>query len=381
MISRDEKIARLQLIRAENLGVSKYWELLERFQTARLAVKAISHKYKLPSKDAVEDEVFATSSLNAYFVFYEDELYPPLLRQISAPPPVLIFRGNATKVKYMMSHKILMTVVGARNCSISAAQFASKLVEQMVEQDFVIVSGMAAGIDTVAHRASLSHCPIAVLAGGIEHIYPYENKALYYKIIENGGLYTQMPYKCTVTSSHFPRRNRIMAGMSNATLLIEAAHKSGSLITAKYAMEYSRDVCVVPSNPLDGRGDGGNDLLKQGAILVDSVSDITNHLKSNVLRTQSMAKNDTEQHATSFEQTELPLEKAQTIRSRATLSLQEIENSIGADGANLETLISELHISPKSLLISLLKLEIAGRIQRTYSQKVYVVQKSIECAR
>lgn len=372
MIDRHEKIARLRLIRAEKLGVSKYWELMERFKSARLAVNAVVGQYNLPSSSEIEDEVFATSSLNAYFVFFEDELYPPLLREVASPPPVLVFRGNASKVKNAISTKLMLTVVGARNCSISASQFAAKLVEQMVEQDIVVVSGMAAGIDTVAHRSSLSHCPIAVLAGGIEHVYPYENKALYYKIIENGGLYTQMPYKSTVTSSNFPRRNRIMAGMSHATLLIEAAHKSGSLITAKYAMEYSRDVCVVPSNPLDGRGDGGNDLLKQGALLVDSVDDIINNLAQSALgfyHTKQLSE-------APVKETEQPVARPEQSVKRSTVSLKEIEDYIGADGTNLETLLSELHVSPQNLLISLLKLELAGRIKRAYSQRVYVVQKN-----
>lgn len=284
LIEPAERGAWLRLIRTKRIGPSSFWSLMERFGNAvdalealpELSIRGGAKNPLVPfSSDLAEQEYRKLRALGGSLITTADTVYPPLLRQINDPPPVLSILGNTENLP-----RPAIAMVGARNASTNGARFASKLAEGLAAESFSIVSGLARGIDAAVHASTIKTGTVAVVAGGVDVVYPREHNDLYRAIVEHSVVIAEMPFGMQPTARHFPHRNRIIAGMSAATVVVEAAHRSGSLITARYAADFSREVCAVPGNPLDPRAEGTNQLLKDGATLVCSAQDILESLPS-----------------------------------------------------------------------------------------------------
>lgn len=318
--------------------------------------KSSGKALNLCSEEKIQKEINSMKSLGARFVFLEDELYPPLLRNIPDPPPILSFLGNKETVLSFYKKNII-SVVGSRNSSIHANKFCTKLCDDLGKQDVVIVSGLARGVDTCAHFGSLEYGTIAVLASGIDVVYPPENHKLYNEIAQKGCLFAEMPFGTAPQSQFFPRRNRIIAGISIGTVVIEAAEQSGSLITAKIALEYDREVFAVPGSPLDPRSIGCNSLIKDGAVLVRNSQDVLDCIEDKKILYQSLFE-EPKQFIARI--SDFDLEKT---RKRILTSLNSVPITI-------DELISSIKVSPQEVLTALLELELAGKIIRLHGQRI-----------
>ncbi len=358
MLSKEEKLAWLRLSRCEFVGTCKFWDLISAYGSATNALQSLEKfkrgPIKLWDENSLQQEIEGMKKIGARFVFAEDELYPPLLRTIPDAPPVLAFLGNKEKVLSLYKDRIV-AIVGARNASVSALKFAEILAQQLGEKGVTIVSGLARGIDAVAHNASLKYGTIAVTACGINIPYPAENEKLYRAISEEGGIFAEMSFNTKPHPQLFPRRNRIIAGISAGTVVVEAAEQSGSLITARMALEYGRDVFAVPGSPLDARSIGSNRLLKEGAILVQSAQDVLDHLESRVCIQQS------------FEESDIPA----AISCESMKNVQKkVLKYLSVTPVTIDELISFAKVSPREVLAALLELELTNKIVRLHGQRV-----------
>lgn len=379
-LTKEEKIARLRILRSNAVGATTFWNMIQLYGSAVESLRNIpelskisAKKVYLKSEKEVLAELMKLKEMGARMVFLEDELYPPLLRNIPDPPPVLTFFGNHERIRQFY-RKHMLAVVGSRNSSIHANKFCSKLVEDLGKKDGVIVSGLARGIDTSAHEGSLESGTVAVLAGGIDVIYPKENAKLYEKIAAKGGIFTETPYGVSPQAQLFPRRNRIIAGMSYGTVVVEAAANSGSLITAKFALEYNREVFAVPGFPLDPRSFGSNSLIKQRAILIQNAQDIIDEIdkhqlisQQNLFEERGFYETDSSNNYKSLEK-QAPSSKTDAVDT--TKIKKNILSLLSLTPITIEELISSIKIPPREVLMALLDLELTGKIIRIHGQKV-----------
>lgn len=279
--AEQDLLDRLRLIRSANIGPVTYFQLLARFGNAAAALAAIPQLAarsggKAPRIADLKDvaaEIDAVQRLGARYLFLGQGLYPPLLAEIDSAPPALIVRGDLS-----LFERPAIAIVGARNASAAACRFARDLARGLVEEGVLVVSGLARGIDSAAHQGALG-CALSggtagVIASGIDITYPPENKELQEKVATQGLLIAEQPPGREPLARHFPYRNRIIAGMALGTVVVEAAPKSGSLITARLAGEAGREVMAVPGSPLDPRAQGCNSLIRDGATLIQSVADV-----------------------------------------------------------------------------------------------------------
>jgi len=271
-----ELAAYLRLMRSDGIGPASFKRLISRYGTAtevaaalESAAKKGTAKTKLINKGAIEKELETSAALGVSYLFIGFEGYPLALAETSGAPIVLTVKGDLS----CLTERVI-GVVGARNCSAGGIKLTRAICSDLADNGFTVVSGMARGIDTAAHKASLHKGTVACLAGGVDVIYPSENAALYNQITETGLVISEMPPGTKPQARHFPRRNRIISGLSQGLLIVEAARKSGSLITANFAAEQNRDVFAVPGSPLDPRAQGCNQLIQDGAVLVQSAEDI-----------------------------------------------------------------------------------------------------------
>jgi DNA processing protein len=274
-----QRIAWLRLIRSDNVGPSTFRDLINHFGSAEAALAALpelsrrggaARTIRIASAEDAERELDAAARLGARLIGIGEAEYPPALRQIDGAPPLLAMKGNLPA-----SAKPSVGIVGSRNASISGAKFAALIARDCGRAGYTVTSGLARGIDTAAHRASLETGTIAVLAGGLDQPYPPENLGLLKDITTDGGLaVSEMPIGWEPRARDFPRRNRLIAGISLGVVVIEAADRSGSLITARMAGDFGRLVFAVPGSPLDPRCHGTNGLLKQGAIVTTGPADV-----------------------------------------------------------------------------------------------------------
>ena len=282
--SQEQKLAWLRLYRSENVGPVTFRDLISHFGTAEAALDALPELAKrggAPSRiricaksDAVR-EMETLDQIGGEFICMGEQSYPSLLRQLEQSPPIVAVRGN----KKIFANPAL-AIVGSRNASISGLKLAERFAREVANSGFTVVSGLARGIDTAAHKATLEPGTIAVMAGGMDCIFPHENKPLAEEIVNAGGaLVTEMPIAWKPRAQDFPRRNRIISGIAQATLVVEAAQRSGSLITARLANEAGRIVLAVPGSPLDPRSAGTNNLIREGATLITSIDDIVEALR------------------------------------------------------------------------------------------------------
>ncbi|GJE54743.1 MULTISPECIES: DNA-processing protein DprA [Methylobacterium] len=267
----------LRLIRTDGVGPRTFRGLINRFGGASGALDALPEitrragkPVKPPSRAEIEKEIAAAGRLGVRFLATGEDAFPRSLQATDAAPPLIAVRGNVDALA-----KPALAIVGSRNASAAGMTFTERLARGLGEAGLVIVSGLARGIDAAAHKASLPTGTVAVLAGGHDRIYPANHAALVEKILDGGGaLVAEMPMGWEPRGRDFPRRNRIISGLGLGTLVVEAARRSGSLITARYALEQGREVFAVPGSPLDPRAEGTNDLIRQGATLVGEVDHI-----------------------------------------------------------------------------------------------------------
>jgi DNA processing protein len=281
-VDREDRIARLRLMRTPTVGPVTYAQLLARFGTPAAALEAIPDLARrgggkpptVPPKGVVDREVEAVEKVGARYLFLGLPGYPAMLATIPTAPPALIVRGRRA-----LLDRPVVGMVGARNASASAGRFARGMAAELGERGVTVASGLARGIDTAAHQGSMEAGTVAVIAGGIDVAYPPENAELQERIANEGLLIAEQPPGIEPRARHFPYRNRIIAGLSQAVLVVEAAPKSGSLITARYGGEYGREVLAVPGSPLDPRAQGCNLLIREGATLVQTVDDVMEALR------------------------------------------------------------------------------------------------------
>ena len=259
----------LRLIRSESIGPRTFRSLMNRFGGAGSAIEALpelarqaGRTLRLCNQSEAEREIVALERLGGRFLALGEADYPRPLQAIDSAPPLIAVIGQGSALA-----KPSVALVGSRNASAAGLKFAGRLARDLGEAGFAITSGLARGIDTAAHQASLETGTIAVLAGGLDEIYPPQNLPLFEKLLERGAAVSEMPLGWAPRGRDFPRRNRIVSGLSLGTVVVEAARKSGSLITARFANEQGRLVFAVPGSPLDPRAEGGNHLIREGATL------------------------------------------------------------------------------------------------------------------
>lgn len=355
----------LRLIRTPSIGPIAYRALLDKYGSATEALRALPHLKRAVGKppvlpidpDAVMQEISLIEQTGVRLVGHWEADYPPLLTQIADAPPLLITRGNLTLID-----RPTLAIVGARNASAMGKRFAREIAWDLAQAGLVIVSGLARGIDTAAHGGALQTGTVAVVGGGVDVIYPEENRALQEEIAQNGLLVSEMPLGTVPQARHFPRRNRIISGLSLGTLVIEAALKSGSLITARFAADQGRDVFAVPGSPLDPRCRGPNDLLRNGATLVENADDVLTTL--NLLESQFPRLS----RAFSRQNTPKPLVQTQAVDPDDVKAI--LLSLLSQSQVTVDELIRECHFSGSVVASALVDLELDGRIDRHPGNRV-----------
>jgi DNA processing protein len=277
-----DAVDRLRLIRTDSIGPVTYRQLLGRFGSAGAALVALpdlarrgGRALSIASVSAAEAELEALEKAGAVPLFIGNPAYPHLLAALESAPPVLAARGDLALLE-----RPAVAIVGARNASAAGVRFARQLAADLADAELVVVSGLARGIDAAAHQGAMAGGTIAVVAGGVDVVYPPENAALMAEIAEKGLILAEQPPGVEPQARHFPRRNRIIAGLAAGTLVVEGAPKSGSLITARLAAEAGREVMAIPGSPLDPRAQGCNILIREGATLVQSAADVLEALSA-----------------------------------------------------------------------------------------------------
>ena len=351
-LQQDEAFARIRLLRSPNIGPVSYGQLLRRFGSATAALEALpdlaargSAPYRAAPEDRITAEVAAVRRAGARYLFHDSPEYPALLRTSEGAPPILTVRGDLA-----LAAQPCVAVVGARNASAAAVKIARDFSVALAEAGFTVVSGLARGIDGAAHRGALSTGgTIGVIASGIDIAYPPEHADLQEEVAGKGLLLAEQPPGTEPLARHFPSRNRIIAGLAAGTLVVEAAPKSGSLITARLAGEMGREVMAVPGSPLDARSQGCNQLIRDGAVLVQSADDVIELLSGFAGNPRSTFRETAPAAWSAVDEADEPADIAGLL-TLAPVAVDELIRQSGAGTAAVQ--------------LALLELEIAGRLVR-----------------
>jgi DNA processing protein len=355
----------LRLIRSENIGPVTFSDLLTHCGSAQNALDMLPdlsrrggrRSYRVCPLEAAEAELAAHLRIGARLIAMGEADYPPHLQHIDGPPPLLSVLGGGRA----LARDRMMAIVGARNASLSGRKLAGSFARDLAASGFAIASGLARGIDAAAHEAALIGGTVAVFAGGIDVLYPPEHDRLLRAILDQGGAaISEMPFGLKPRGRDFPRRNRLISGVSLGVVVIEAAKASGSLHTARYALEQNRDIFAVPGSPLDPRSEGANGLIRQGAALVTSAEDVLEGLAGRL-------------------QPVLPLDRPLREPDRAPIShgpdpddklRDRVLSALGPTPVDLDELIRFADGDARSVHILLLELELAGRLERHRGNKI-----------
>lgn len=362
----------IQLINTDGIGPVTFYKLMEKYGSVNEAVKNLPPKFSLFPINKAKQEVELAKAKNVRIITYKDKEYPENLKELADAPPVLYTKGNVE----LLNHSLAISIVGARNASINGRKTISKIAYDLTNSDILIISGMARGIDTSAHKGAM-HAKeqrgptIAVLGTGVDVVYPSENKAIYEQIAEQGLIISEFPLGTEPQVANFPRRNRIVSALSIGTLVGEASINSGSLITARFALEQNKDVFAIPGNPNDSRSSGPNKLIKDGAILVEDVDDIINTIS--ITNKKQIKPLKTHRQENLFVNSLDKYEKNVNIReiedSEKSKSNSIIEH-ITVDGIDKDELIRLLDLDPATVAMELLDLELSGKIEKRVGNKV-----------
>jgi DNA processing protein len=358
-LSQEEAFARIRLLRSPNIGPVSYRQLLTRFGNAGSALAALPDLAARggggfrPADDArITREVQAVRAAGGRYLFHDAADYPPLLAELDSAPPILTCRGDPA-----LAVRPCVAIVGARNASAAAVKLARQFAGELADAGFVVVSGLARGIDGAAHQASLDGGTIGVIASGIDIAYPPEHADLQEAIAERGLLLAEQPAGTEPLARHFPSRNRIIAGLASGTLVVEAAPRSGSLITARLAGESGREVMAVPGSPLDSRSQGCNQLIREGAVLVQSAADVIELLSGFDGAPRSRVRESAWAEASEPDPAELPADVTGLLTT-APVAVDELIRQSGE--------------SASAVQLALLELELAGRLVRHAGGRVSV---------
>ncbi|HXZ01347.1 MAG TPA: DNA-processing protein DprA [Stellaceae bacterium] len=361
-----EKLDWLRLIRSENVGPITFYQLLARFGSAAAALEALPELARnagrrrplgLCGKPAAERELAALEQAGARLVARGEPDYPALLAAVEDAPPLLSVRGDPA-----LLHRPAIAVVGARNASANGRRFARDLALQLGAQGLVVVSGLARGIDAAAHQGALPTGTAAVLAGGIDSVYPEENRELQAAIAERGLLLAEMPVGTEPQARHFPQRNRIISGTALGVLVVEAALRSGSLITARFALEQGREVFAVPGSPLDPRCRGANDLIRHGAVLTETAEDVLAAVGAHLAPT-----------APARPVPPAEAEAAPPAPAELAVALDRVLEHLSPAPVPVDELIRQCRLPAAVVSAVLLDLELAGRLERQAGHQVALV--------
>lgn len=360
MSAPSDLVDRLRLIRTPGIGPVAFRQLLLRFGSAEAALQAIPDLArrgggKTPTvfaRDKAEREIEAVEKIGARYLALGQGLYPRALAELEDAPPLVTARGNVA-----LLDRPMVAIVGARNASAAACRFARGLAHDLGQEGVTVVSGLARGIDSAAHDGSLESGTIAVIAGGVDIVYPPENEARQKNIAERGLLIAEMPPGTEPRARHFPYRNRIIAGLAAGTVVIEAAPQSGSLITARLAAEAGREVMAVPGSPLDPRAQGCNQLIRDGATLIQSAIDVLESIRSLNGKVASP---------------ERPFEHAPRLASAdAEPDIRvRVEELLGPSPVPVDEIVRLSGAEPGVVQLVLLELDLAGRLDRHAGNKV-----------
>ena len=368
-----ERFARLQLIRTSGVGPVSWRQLMHRFGSARAAISALpdlarrggARRFALAPRSRIIEELEWVANQEARHIFLNDSDYPALLAETEGAPAALIVKGDLG-----LLDKTIVAIVGARNASAIACRFSREIAAQMAADDLLIVSGLARGIDTAAHVGAMAcGATAAVIASGIDIAFPSANAALQERIASEQLLITEHPPRTEPIARHFPSRNRIIAGLAEAVVVVEAASKSGSLITARRAADFGREILAVPGSPLDPRARGCNQLIRDGATLIQTVDDIYEALRPidsrmvrQPLRDFHVADSDSDEQAAQDEATEI----VEVVENDRCI----VANLLGVAPVAVDEVVRQSGLSSAAVQLVLLELELAERIVRHAAARV-----------
>lgn len=356
-LSDRQRIHWLRLIRTSNVGPATFRDLINRFGSAEAALEMLPELMisggatrlpRIPTEAEAAAEIAAAQKMGARHVAIGEPDYPVMLRRMDQPPPIVAIKGEATVFTLPP-----VAIVGARNASLAGIRFARSLASEIGREGYAIISGLARGIDTAAHQGGLSTGTVAVFAGGLDNPYPPENIDLADEISRSGGaIISEMPFGWEPRAKDFPRRNRLIAGLALGLVVVEAAERSGSLISARLAGEIGRLVFAVPGSPLDPRAAGSNRLLKDGAILVTEARDVIDHIRP--LTGAPVAERPVFEEPPDFAATPPP---GEDDRAR-------VLEALGPTPIGVDDIIRHTGLHPAQVFMILLELDLAGRLER-----------------
>jgi DNA processing protein len=369
-LSAADRLDWLRLIRSENVGPIVFQQLLDRFGTARDALDALPdlarrgggrRTFRVCSLAAATAELEAAEAIGARPLASCEGAYPKRLGALPDPPPLIYVLGDVTRLA-----EPVVAIVGARNASAAAIRYTGRLARDLGGAGLAVASGLARGIDTAAHDGALESGTVAVLAGGVDVVYPAENQGLYEAIIEpiseQGAVISEMPPGTRPQARHFPRRNRLISGLALGVVVIEAAERSGSLITARFALEQGREVFAVPGSPLDPRCRGTNRLIKQGATLVQDAADVVEVIGP-MINQPALWEGPAMAYSTPVAAAAIP---------DSDQGRRRIIEFLGPTPIGIDDLIRLSELTPAHVVTILLELELAGRIDRHAGNRVSI---------
>lgn len=352
----------LRLARSENIGKSTFFRLIETFGSAQEALEKLEEgaltpnskrQIKIFSNIEAEFELEKVKNFGGELLSFYDSRYPKLLREIPDPAPILTVKGS---IEFF--NRDIIAIVGPRNASFNATNFAKKIAAELGQNSIIISSGLARGVDAAAHEASISSGTIAVIGGGINHIYPKENERLFAAVSQRGLLVSESAFDAIPKGGNFIQRNRIISGISLAVIVIEAGLRSGSLTTARFAAEQGREVFAVPGSPLDPRCQGANRLIKDGAKMLESVNDVFDELprlRKNFHNLGMLREAEIDDFAAP--RIKMPPE------DEITKIRHEILSRLSFAPIEVAEIISQLQIAPRLVNIALIQLELTDKIE------------------
>ena len=362
-LSQAEAFARIRLLRSPNIGPVTYFQLLSRFGTAQEALDALpelaargKRAYRAASPAVIEEEIIAVRAAGARYLFHDSPNYPALLAELESAPPILTYRGDTA-----LAVRPCVAIVGARNASAAAVKLARDFSASLADAGFTVVSGLARGIDGAAHEGALP-ATIGVIASGIDIAYPPQHAALQERIAAEGLLLAEQVPGTEPRGSHFPSRNRIIAGLATGTLVVEAAPRSGSLITARLAGEAGREVMAIPGHPAEPRSRGCNQLIREGAVLVQTPDDIVELLSGFDGVPASSLREATARFEYDLSEERVPDGEYECVEALLTNTPIHVDELIRQSGQNAG-----------SVQLVLLELEIAGRLLRHAGGRVSLI--------
>ena len=352
MIAQEEAFARIRLLRSPNIGPVSYRQLLARFGSAEAAIEALpdlaqrgGRAYVAARPEIIAEEISQVRRARAKYLFHDQPGYPRLLAEAAGAPPILTWRGDLS-----IAERPCVAIVGARNASAAAVKLARDFSAALSAAGFTVVSGLARGIDGAAHWSALP-VTVGVIASGIDIPSPPEHAELQERVAKEGLLLAEQPPGTEPLARHFPSRNRIIAGLAAGTLVVEAAPKSGSLITARLAADSGREVMAIPGSPLEGRATGCNQLIRDGAVLVQTPDDVIEVMTGFDGSPRSTFRESTPAYV--FADDEL-----------ADAEPADVTALLASAPVSVDELIRQSGTSTSAVQMALLELEIAGRLTR-----------------